>query len=162
GASGSYVNQYSYLPFGQTTTTSATLPNPFTYVGDMGVLSIGNGVYSMRARTYSASLGTFLSNDPLGLAGGDANLRRYAGNNPLSFVDPEGLRSFTELRPGKPGSITVGPTIYPVPGPVGPGGQVAVYVNKDGTVGLTFGFGLGNQQASAGNISDSQADPGLQ
>ena len=33
GASGTYVNQYSYLPFGETTTISAALPNPFTFGG---------------------------------------------------------------------------------------------------------------------------------
>ena len=33
GASGTYVNQYSYLPFGETTTISAALPNPFTFAG---------------------------------------------------------------------------------------------------------------------------------
>ncbi len=33
GSSGTYVNQYSYLPFGETTTISAALPNPFTFAG---------------------------------------------------------------------------------------------------------------------------------
>ncbi len=33
GTAGSYVNQYSYLPFGQTTTIKAALANPFTFVG---------------------------------------------------------------------------------------------------------------------------------
>lgn len=31
-----------------------------------------------------------MSNDPLGLAGGDTNLRRYAGNNSTAEVDPSG------------------------------------------------------------------------
>ena len=33
GSSGTYVNQYSYLPFGETTTVSAALPNLFTFAG---------------------------------------------------------------------------------------------------------------------------------
>ena len=36
GSSGSYVNQYSYLPFGETTTISAAPPNPFTFAGQAG------------------------------------------------------------------------------------------------------------------------------
>jgi hypothetical protein len=45
------------------------------------------------ARWYSPAIGRFLSVDPLGYAGGDANLYRFAGNNPVSFADPWGLWS---------------------------------------------------------------------
>ena len=41
GAAGSYVNKYSYLPFGQTTTITAALANPFTFVGRFGVMQDG-------------------------------------------------------------------------------------------------------------------------
>jgi uncharacterized protein RhaS with RHS repeats len=34
----------------------------------------------------------FLSPDPLGFSGGDANLYRYAGNDPINQSDPSGLR----------------------------------------------------------------------
>ena len=67
---------------GRTTTISASLPNPFTFAGQFGVQQIGTDLFHMGARAYSPTTGQFLSNDPLGLAGGDANLRRYAGNNP--------------------------------------------------------------------------------
>ena len=40
GSSGTYVNQYSYLPFGETTTISAALPNPFTFAGQVGVMTV--------------------------------------------------------------------------------------------------------------------------
>ena len=91
GASGTYVNHYSYLPFGETTTTSATLPNPFTFGGEFGVVQITNNLFSMRARVYLPAIGAFASNDPTGLAGGDSNLRRYVFNNPTTRIDPTGL-----------------------------------------------------------------------
>ena len=91
GSSGSYVNQYSYLPFGETTTISATLPNPFTFAGQAGVLQIGANLFSMRARVYTPATGQFVSNDPAGLGGGDLNIRRYVTNNPVSLIDPTGL-----------------------------------------------------------------------
>jgi RHS repeat-associated protein len=93
GASGTYVNQYSYLPFGETTTTSATLPNPFTFGGEFGVVQITNNLFAMRARVYVPAIGAFSSNDPTGLAGGDSNLRRYVFNNPTTKIDPTGLRT---------------------------------------------------------------------
>jgi RHS repeat-associated protein/uncharacterized repeat protein (TIGR01451 family) len=90
GSSGSYVNRYSYLPFGETKTVLAALPNPFTFAGQYGVLSGGGGLNDVRARYYDASTGQFASNDPLGLSGDDTNLRRYARNAPLEYIDPTG------------------------------------------------------------------------
>ena len=90
-SAGVYVNQYSYDPFGQVTTISAGIPNPFTFVGQYGVSSDRNGLTYMRARYYEPSIGQFVSNDPLGLGGGDPDVRRYAFNSPLSLIDPTGL-----------------------------------------------------------------------
>ncbi len=90
-SAGVYVNQYSYDPFGQVTTISAGIANPFTFVGQDGVSSDGNGLVYMRNRYYDPSTGQFVSEDPLGLLGGDANARRYVGNAPVTFVDPSGL-----------------------------------------------------------------------
>jgi RHS repeat-associated protein len=93
GLNGSYVNKYSYLAFGQTTSIAAALSNPFTYIGDAGVQDDGIGLFAMGARSYDASTGQFTSRDPLGLSGGSANLLTYVGNNPVSDVDPLGLQS---------------------------------------------------------------------
>ena len=88
---GSYVNQYSYDPFGQVTTTSAGISNPFTFVGESGVSSDGNGLIDMQARYYDPSTGQFVSDDPLSLGGGDTNIRRYVQNSPIGSTDPIGL-----------------------------------------------------------------------
>ena len=90
-SSGQCVNRYAYLPFGQATTVAAAVSNPFTFVGALGVTSNGGPVLAMGARWYDPATAQFLSQDPLGLAGGDANLRRYAGNNPTRYADPAGL-----------------------------------------------------------------------
>ena len=49
-----------------------------------------SGLYYNRARMYSPELGRFTSKDPIGFAGGDLNLYRYVGNNPILLSDPQG------------------------------------------------------------------------
>ena len=93
-AAGSYVNRYSYLPFGGTTAVAATVPNLFTFVGQFGVTSQIASLTRMGLRTYDTTTGQFVSADPLGLGGGDFNLRRYVTNDPLTRVDPDGTHSF--------------------------------------------------------------------
>jgi RHS repeat-associated protein len=91
GSSGTYVNQYAYLPFGQTITLVAGVANQFTFVGQLGVVNDVPGLLYMRARFYNVTTGQYLSADPSGLAGGDTNFRRYTANNPVGLVDPSGL-----------------------------------------------------------------------
>jgi RHS repeat-associated protein len=44
-----------------------------------------------RARWYDPLTARWLTEDPLGLAGGDTNLYRFVGNNPANQTDPSGL-----------------------------------------------------------------------
>jgi len=48
------------------------------------------GFAYLRNRWYDPQTGRFLTQDPIGLAGG-VNLYAYAGNNPVTFTDPFGL-----------------------------------------------------------------------
>ncbi len=98
---GNYVNRYSYLPFGQTTTISAALANPFTFVGEWGVSQDVGGVLNMRLRDYDPVTGQFLSNDPYGLNGGSTNLRVYAGNAPTNGIDPNGTHNPFDITEGR-------------------------------------------------------------
>ena len=42
-------------------------------------------------RWYDAAIGTWINEDLIGFEGGDANLYRYCGNDPVNSVDPSGL-----------------------------------------------------------------------
>ena len=90
-ASGDVVSTYSYLPFGEKLASSGPAGNLFTYSGQSGVLDLGDGLYQMTHRTYSPSLGRFIEPDPIGYAGRDINIYRYAANNPVTYTDPSGL-----------------------------------------------------------------------
>src|SRR5262249_682771 len=93
GTTGRSINSYVYLPLGQTTTIVAHTANSFTFVGQFGVTVDGSGSLNMRFREYDPGAGQFFSNDPLGLASADTNLRRYVANNPVNSIDPQGLCS---------------------------------------------------------------------
>ena len=49
------------------------------------------GLSDNRARWYEPGTGRFINEDPSGFKGGDANLFRYVGNDPLDRTDPSGL-----------------------------------------------------------------------
>ena len=86
-ATGNIVNTLDYEPYGKSS-ASGTASYPFTYTGRVPVL--GNILY-FRNRFYDAGAGRFLSQDPVGFAGGDTNLYGYASANPVNGRDPTGL-----------------------------------------------------------------------
>jgi RHS repeat-associated protein len=96
-AAGVVGQSYDYSPFGETPQSTGE-SNPFQYAGRE---NDGTGVYYNRARYYVPEWGRFMSEDPLGFAGG-LNRYTYADNNPLAATDPLGfalapLRSRSQL-----------------------------------------------------------------
>ena len=88
-SSGTIANSYIYDSYGRTLAVAESVPQPFTYTGRE--LDAESDLYYYRARYYEPESGRFLSEDPIGFAGGDQNLYGYVLNNPLNFVDPFGL-----------------------------------------------------------------------
>ncbi len=85
-AAGATTATYTYEPYGAVT-HSGTDSTGFQYTGrevDVG------GLMYYRARYYNPRTARFISEDPIGLAGG-VNLYGYVGGNPVSYVDPTGL-----------------------------------------------------------------------
>ncbi len=84
-SSGTVTNQYSYSPFGESSTFTAS---GFGYTGQRFDSELG--LYYLRARYYYPSLGRFLQPDPIGYSGG-LNLYTYVVNDPLNLYDIFGL-----------------------------------------------------------------------
>jgi RHS repeat-associated protein len=77
-----------YDSFGNTTSSSGTLTNPFRYTGREADDDIH--AYFYRARYYDSGSGRFTSDDPARWVAG-LNLYRYGKNEPISLSDPSGL-----------------------------------------------------------------------
>ena len=82
---------YTYDPFGQSTSSSATDPNAVRYTGRPSTPDLPGGLQYNRARFYHPGLHRFISQDPLGLASGDTNRYAYGAGNPVDSTDPSGL-----------------------------------------------------------------------
>jgi RHS repeat-associated protein len=85
-SSGAIQTSYTYEPFGNTTTSGAgSNSSQFT-----GRESDPAGLYYYRSRYYSPTLQRFISEDPIGIAGG-INQYAYVNNDPINLSDPSGL-----------------------------------------------------------------------
>ena len=82
---GALSSDFQYEPFGQTTSTASTYPFQFT-----GRVPVAENLYHYRARYYDSLARRFVSEDPIGFAGGDINLYGYVQNNPINLIDPDG------------------------------------------------------------------------
>ncbi len=91
------VQRYVYSPYGNiiilnadfTTAPAGTVPMVNNLYQGMALDPV-TGLYYERARWYSASLGTWISQDPLSYING-ANTYQFVTSNPASYVDPSGL-----------------------------------------------------------------------
>ncbi len=98
-SSGAIGTSHAYGPFGQTTMSGTASTNPLQYTGrEMD----STGLYFMRARYYNPVLQRFISQDPIGLSGGQVNFYAYTFNNPINFMDRMGQRGgFGDLSTGQ-------------------------------------------------------------
>ncbi len=93
------VQRYVYSPYGNiiilnpnfTTTPAGTIPMVNNLYQGMPLDPV-TGLYYERARWYSPSLGTWISQDPAGYING-ADTYQFVGDGPVGRVDPWGLFS---------------------------------------------------------------------
>jgi RHS repeat-associated protein len=84
---GAVLDTNEYDSFGNATNSS--FPTRYQFTGRE--FESETGLQYTRARWYDPQIGKFISEDPIGFAGGDINLYGYVGNDPLNSTDPSGL-----------------------------------------------------------------------
>jgi RHS repeat-associated protein len=87
-------NAFGKMESGSTAAQSLETHTGLGFAGAGTPTSAGGGYVYLRNRWYDPQTGRFLSQDPIGLAGG-VNLYAYAGNNPVAYSDPFGLKADT-------------------------------------------------------------------
>ncbi|MFJ6943304.1 RHS repeat-associated core domain-containing protein [Streptomyces wuyuanensis] len=83
---GTIATRYTYDPYGQPTTSGAASSNPYSFTGRE---NDDTGLLYYRNRYYEPETGRFISQDPIGHAGGP-NLYQYALSSPTTYTDPSG------------------------------------------------------------------------
>jgi RHS repeat-associated protein len=87
--SGAVQDHLDYTGYGVVTESNPTVGSRYQY--DAYQYEATTGLDYVNARWYNPTTGTWQTQDPLGFAGGLANLRQYVGNNPTNLSDPTGL-----------------------------------------------------------------------
>ena len=85
---GAVVWQAAALPFGKTQVQLGTVQNNLRFPGQY--FDAETGLHYNWNRYYDPDTGRYLSPDPIGLNGG-LNLYAYVENDPVNWMDPEGL-----------------------------------------------------------------------
>ena len=86
-SAGDATHEYRYDGFGRIEAGSTV--GAYSFTGREWDSEIG--LHYFRARFYDPELGRFISEDPIGLWGGDINFYAYVGNDPVNRADPSGL-----------------------------------------------------------------------
>ena len=90
-SSGRIVDAIAYDPWGRITSESAPGTLPFGFGG--GLADPDTGLVHFGARDYDPATGRWTASDPIKFAGGDPNLYRYSGDDPVNRTDPSGTAS---------------------------------------------------------------------
>jgi RHS repeat-associated protein len=88
-STGAVVTRYDYGPYGRRTRLFGTVEADFGFTGHYHHKPSGLALAQYRA--YSGDFGRWISRDPIG-EGGGINLYGYVQSNPISYVDPSGLK----------------------------------------------------------------------
>ena len=153
GLDGKLKQRQRYTAYGVTTREKNTdqldrlIDHAYGFTGRE--LDSETGLYFYRARYYSVSdnIGRFISEDPIGFTGEDANFYRYVRNNPLNNSDPSGELSVgvsCALVLGGAGLINTGFDLAEISRILDEGEQLSDFFNKKADALTAKAYSCGN------------------
>ncbi|MES1195944.1 MAG: RHS repeat-associated core domain-containing protein, partial [Steroidobacter sp.] len=80
-----------------------------------GYYDAETGLIQMGFRDYSPEKGGFIESDPIGLDGGSMSTYAYVNDNPIGYVDPDGLSASPNWWPTPTPNMTPAPPMTPMP-----------------------------------------------
>ena len=87
----SHVNSKMFGAFGESASVQISASSDQVVYGWQGMqLDPESGLYCTHSRCYDSTIGRWLSQDPIGFAGGTKNLYQADFNSPQIYVDPSG------------------------------------------------------------------------
>ena len=89
------TDTFSYFPSGTVASRTGMTATPFQFVGTKGYHADASGKTYVRARVLEPQKGRWLTQDPIGFAGGNLNVYLCVHNWPVTLIDPSGLSTFT-------------------------------------------------------------------
>jgi len=95
-SNGTLVSTYQYDPYGNLTSSTGSVANPWRFAA--GYFDSSTGLYKYGTRYYNPGFGRWSQQDPVrGHLDDPTSLNRYlyAGDDPVNLVDPSGLGSIT-------------------------------------------------------------------
>lgn len=157
-SNGSSVRSYAYDPYGNLTSSSGSIANPFQFQGQF--LEATSGLYYLRARFYDPVAGQFLSRDAMGAA--TRASYAYASDSPLNATDATGR--FAAAAPLFGGAAAFGlADLFPAIAVVGAAVAVAAGVShpqpKPEHPALSLNLGRGRPRPATGGRARTARRP---
>lgn len=90
-ATGAVTDTLTTDAWGVEVAVSGSTVNPYGAFGQFGYERDAASRLYVRARHLRVDLGRWVSRDPIGFAGGDANVYGYVRQRPIEAIDPSGL-----------------------------------------------------------------------
>src|SRR6266851_4945791 len=91
-SNGTLVSTYAYDPYGNLTSSTGSVANPWRFAA--GYFDSSTGLYKYGTRYYNPGFGRWSQQDPVrGQLNDPTSLNRYvyAGDDPVNFTDPSGM-----------------------------------------------------------------------
>ena len=115
-SNGTLVSTYQYDPYGNLTSSTGSVTNPWRFAG--GYFDSSTGLYKFGTRYYDAAIERWSQQDPLrGQLNDPTSLNRYlyAGDDPVNFTDPSGRDLITQCLIGAGVAFVIALVLFVIP-----------------------------------------------